>query len=345
MLKSVIDVERIKRYFRGEYSESDAAYVNELFFNKTGEKDLRDFMQRQFYESVAMAREDEKDLDHILFRIHYEMNNKQQQRKNPLTDFIRVFSRIAAILILPLLIFSGIYFFRSTGNSSTYWVEIKAPAWTRAQFSLPDGTNGWLNSNSKIRYDGNYLKDRKVTLDGEAYFDVTKDEKKPFIVSTNEICVKVLGTKFNIASYENENDVEVMLEEGKLMFFDKSMNRSYMMNPNDLVVYDKTTNNFSASAVEPKKYSSWTEGKLVFRNDALDVIARRLERWYNVEVEVIGRVDRDPRLRATFKDETLEEVLSLLNRSLKLDYKIEDRNLSSDGTYAKKKVLIAVKPR
>ena len=150
------------------------------------------------------------------------------------------------------------------------WVEIKAPAWTRAQFSLPDGTTGWLNSNSSIKYYGNFNTDRQVTLKGEAFFDVFKDRKRPFIVKHEmKLFVKVLGTRFNIASYENEKNVEVVLEEGKLIFNDKEMNKSYTMKPNDLVIYDKTLKDFSTEVVQPQKYLSWTEGKLVFRNDPL----------------------------------------------------------------------------
>ena len=191
--------------------------------------------------------------------------------------------------MLPIVILIGIHMYTETNLKKETWVEIKAPAWTRAQFSLPDGTTGWLNSNSSVKYNGNFNTDRQVTLTGEAFFDVFKDKKRPFIVNTTEINVKVLGTRFNIASYENENNVEVVLEEGKLVFNDKEMNKSYTMKPNDLVVYDKTLRNFSTKVVQPQKYLSWTEGKLEFRNDPLDVIARRLERWYNIDVEINGK--------------------------------------------------------
>ena len=179
-----------------------------------------------------------------------------------------------------------------------------------------------------------------MTLKGEAFFDVFKDKKRPFIVNTNEVNVTVLGTRFNIASYENEKNVEVVLEEGKLVFNDKEMNKSYTMNPNDLVIYDKTLKDFSTEVVQPQKYLSWTEGKLVFRNDPLDVIARRLERWYNIDVEINGNLAEDLRLRATFIDESLEEVLDLLKRSLPIDYKIENGNIQTDGIYRKTKVII-----
>jgi ferric-dicitrate binding protein FerR (iron transport regulator) len=242
--------------------------------------------------------------------------------------------------MLPLAIFIGVQTYKDAYLKKETWVEIKAPAWTRVQFSLPDGTTGWLNSNSSVKYNGNFITNRQVTLSGEAFFDVFKDKGRPFRVSTNEINVEVLGTRFNIASYEDENNVEVVLEEGKLVFNDKEMNKSYTMNPNDLIVYDKKLMDFSTEVIQPQKYLSWTEGKLVFRNDPLDVIARRLERWYNIDVEVKGSFREDLRLRATFIDESLEEVLALLKRSLAVNYKIEKGSIKTDETYAKKKVII-----
>ena len=117
------------------------------------------------------------------------------------------------------------------------------------------------------------------------------------------------------------------------------------MRPNDLVIYDKTLKDFSTEVVHTQKYLSWTEGKLIFRNDPLDVIARRLERWYNIDVEVNGCLAEDLRLRATFVDESLEEVLDLLKRSLPIVYRIEDRNLLPNGIYPKKKVIIELRSK
>jgi ferric-dicitrate binding protein FerR (iron transport regulator) len=223
------------------------------------------------------------------------------------------------------------------------WVEIKAPAWTRAQFSLPDGTTGWLNSNSSIKYSGNFNTDRQLSLDGEAFFDVFQDKKRPFIVHTPEINVTVLGTRFNVASYQDEKTAEVVLEEGSLVFNDNEMKESYTMKPNDLVTYNKARKQFSISVIQPQKYISWKDGKLVFRNDPLDVIARRLERWYNIDVELNVSSPEDIRWRATFVDDNLEEVLKMLKRSLHVDYKMEKRDLKSDETFTKTKVILSFK--
>lgn len=341
-----IDSEKLERFFKGKYSEKDTSYVDEVFCDKNKEKDLKCLLSRQFNELLPEDDVDKKDLDHILYRIHYDINTRLSARKAGLFDnIIKWTLRIAGVIMLPLVILIGIQTYKEDYLKKELWVEIKAPAWTRAQFSLPDGTTGWLNSNSSVKYNGNFNADRQVALTGEAFFDVFKDKKRPFIVNTNEVIVKVSGTRFNIASYEDEKNVEVVLEEGKLIFSDKEMNKSYTMRPNDLVIYDRTLRDFSTDVVEPKKYLSWTEGKLVFRNDPLDVIARRLGRWYNIDVEVNGCLTEDLRLRATFIDEGLEEVLDLLKRSLPINYRIENGDLKPDETFAKKKVIITLRTK
>jgi transmembrane sensor len=335
------DSEKIIRYFSGKYSDDDALYINEVFCDKNKERELKRFLSKQFDGILAENDIDKKNLDHILYKIHYDINTRLSSQKSSSFDIVAKWTlRIAAIAMLPLLVFLGVQTYREGNLKKEAWVEINAPAWTRAQFSLPDGTTGWLNSNSSIKYKGNFIADRKITLKGEAFFDVFKDKKRPFNVNTNEVLVTVLGTRFNIASYDNEKTVEVVLEEGKLVFNDKEMKESYTMKPNDLVIYNKTLKNYSTEVVQPRKYLSWTEGKLVFRNDPLDIIARRMERWYNIDVEIDENLSDDLRLRATFIDESLEEVLDLLKRSLPIDYKIENGILQTDGTYRKTKVTI-----
>jgi transmembrane sensor len=340
-MKESIDRDKVERYFKGEYSESDASYIDGIFSDNTREEELKQILAGQFDSQCLENEVIQKNLDHILYRIHYDIHMKKQEQKTWSFDHIMKWtSRIASVIILPLAVITGIHIYKESRLQKETWVEIKAPAWTRVHFSLPDGTSAWLNSNSSLKYKGNFSTDRQIQLTGEAFFDVFKDERRPFTVETNEIAVKVLGTRFNIASYENEKKIEVVLEEGKLVFSDEEMNKSYTMKPNDLLEYDKSERAFATRVVLPQKYSSWTEGKLVFRNDPLDVIARRLERWYNIDVEIDVVSPEDIRWRATFMDENLEEVLSLLKRSLPVDYKIEHSELLPDETYAKKKVII-----
>ncbi len=336
MVNKKFDIENINRYYKGDYSEEDQSNIVEIFTNNDKVKELEKLLRKQWYELLSKKDLKEVNLDHILYKLNYKINC--QASHSNLSNLFSWFSRVAAILILPLMIYTGIHFYRSVNKASPYWVEIQAPAWTRSQFILPDGTHGWLNSNSSIKYNGEFYSSREVTLDGEAFFDVKKDDKKTFKVYTGGINVTVLGTRFNIASYKDEKSIEVVLEEGSLLF--EKENSSYLMKPKDYIIYDKKLNNITISSVEPETYSSWTIGQLVFRNDSLDVIARRLERCYNVDVEVRGNFANQPRLRATFIDESIEEVLKLLKLSLPITYEIKPPQIKQDGTYSKTKVII-----
>ncbi|MEI6276137.1 MAG: FecR domain-containing protein [Prolixibacteraceae bacterium] len=345
MAKIDIDIETIRNFFKGQFRKEDETYVEEVFADDTKTQELKNYLSDDFDELKGeMDDSERKTHELILYKIHYEINtNRSLSQKRKFDPFIKWTLRLAGVIIIPLLLMIGIQSYKVFNLRKEVWVEIKAPAWTRAQFSLPDGTTGWLNSNSTVRYQGDFNDHRSVTLRGEAFFDVHKDSKHPFVVNTNEIAVRVLGTRFNVASYENEKIVEVVLEEGSIEFNEQGKDTFYTMKPNDLITYDKSRSDFTREEVQPQKYLAWTEGKLIFRNDPLDVIARKLERWYNIDVEINGNLSQNLRLRATFIEEDLEEVLALLKRSLPVDYKIESRGLMPDYTYAKKKIVISCK--
>jgi transmembrane sensor len=338
------DKKRLADFYSEGNSEDEAGWVETIFCDQNRKEEIRKVLSGQFKAVMSEDPSDNRNLDNVLYKIHYDLNMRKSEKKGIRSaGFVYRTLRIAAMIVLPLALFWGIKGYFTEGSQQLSWVEIKAPAWTRAKFTLPDGTTGWLNSNSSVRYSQSFVRDRKVTLNGEAFFDVFRDKKRPFIVITDDVMLNVTGTRFNIAAYDNEPEVEVVLEEGSLIFNDKKMIKTYSMKPNDLVIYDKEMGEYKTEIVQPQKYLSWTEGKLVFRNDPLDVICRRLGRWYNVDVAVnVGSVE-NLRLRATFIDENLEEVLDLLKRSLPIDYKIQNGNLNADNTFSKKRVTILPK--
>jgi ferric-dicitrate binding protein FerR (iron transport regulator) len=186
------------------------------------------------------------------------------------------------------------------------------------------------------------LSERSVKLNGEAYFDVRSDKTHPFTVDADHLLIKALGTKFNVASYNDETNMEIVLEDGELIIDEKESTRSVNVTPDELITYNKVKDEFLTEYVQTKSYVSWKEGKLVFRNDPIDVIARRLGRWYNVDVEIKGKDFDQLRLRATFIEENLEEVLWYLKRSLPIKYKITEGGIYSGDDYSKKKVTITL---
>jgi ferric-dicitrate binding protein FerR (iron transport regulator) len=150
--------------------------------------------------------------------------------------------------------------------------------------------------------------------------------------------VKVLGTKFNLNAYPEENYVEVVLEEGKVEFAVTGSTAAVEMEPNERLVY--SSNAVHIASTDPSKYSAWVEGKLMFRGDPMPEVARRIERWYNVQVELVDKDLEKDVIRGIFQDDSLEEVLDYISMTSPLRYRIIERKALEDGTYQKKKVLI-----
>ena len=253
----------------------------------------------------------------------------------------RWYSAIAAIILIPLLIVGIISTFklgslnRLLSEKATI-VSIAAPSGARMSFQLPDGTEGVLNGNSSIEYPVPFTNHRDVKLLGEAYFNVQKDENHPFTVRANLVEVQVLGTKFNVNAYPEEKATKVILEEGKVTCRFPEKQGEVTLLPNDRIVI--TERNMLKDQVDAANYTAWREGKLIFRSESMVDVAHRISRWYCVEVEIADQELKTYSFRATFIDDSLEEVLNLLKMTSPIDYKIIQRKKLPDGSFSKKRV-------
>jgi ferric-dicitrate binding protein FerR (iron transport regulator) len=198
-----------------------------------------------------------------------------------------------------------------------------------------------LNSGSSLSYSLPFNNNRQVRLEGEAWFEVNHDEAHPFEISTGNSTVKVLGTSFNMSAYPDENYVEVVLKTGKVEFMESNGSDNVTMVPSERLVFQN--GNISKSVTDPAKYNAWTEGKLVFRGDQMGEVARRIERWYNVKIDIGDKELEKYSFRATFEDDKLEEVLRLLSMTSPITYHISPRKLLADGTYEKELITINIK--
>jgi len=196
MINDSLDVEKLDQFFRGDFPEGDREYFRKVICDKTKEVELEHILKKQWYELLKDNQTEDKNLDHLLYRIHYELNTKRQglESKVSVRRILHWSIRIAAILFLPLLIYTGIQFYTGKGTNDPAVVEINAPAWTRVQFSLPDGSTGWLNSSSSLRYKSNFIRSREIFLNGEAYFNVAKNVNLPLVVDAGNINIKATGT-------------------------------------------------------------------------------------------------------------------------------------------------------
>ncbi len=290
----------------------------------------------------------------ILDRIHHEINLRSNSSK-PSKEFtiskaILWITRVAAIIMLPIL---GVLLFMISnrhleieGFAETVidTVEIVAPIGSRTVLQLSDGTVVNLNYGSKIKYPRVFSGDtRELTLEGEGYFEVAHNPKMPFVVKTEKLNIKALGTIFNVHAYSDDNVIETTLVEGKVVTEEVSEGGETkalgFLTPGQHVRYNKNTGKIISTKGNIEKYISWKDGKLEFDNEPILQVASKLSRMFNVDIEVADNI-KDYTYTVTFVDEPLYLILDLMAVTTPIMYIKSSRKKLQDGTYSKQKILI-----
>jgi len=257
---------------------------------------------------------------------------------------------IPAVALLIIISLSTFLLFRSSEVNPTsvsqHISEVTTKAGSRSKLVLPDSSIVWLNAGSKLTYNSEFgLKKREINLNGEAYFDV-KRSKIPFIIKTDAIQIKVLGTAFNIKSYSDEKTTETSLVRGEVeITVNKRPGEKFILKPNEKLVIAHDINETRKIVTEQKAplivlskltqlednsilETSWVNNKLVFRDESFEDLAKKMERWYNVKVEIkdpeIGQI----RLGGTFENETVVQALEALQITTGFHFEINSNQIT-----------------
>ena len=242
-------------------------------------------------------------------------------------------------MLLASLILGYLYFAES--EEEIRYAEVISTMGTVVRYELPDHSVVWLNSGSKLRYPTVFQKDnRNVELTGEAYFQVEAEPERPFYVNTpNGLSVYVYGTQFNVTAYEDDNYIETVLEKGKVNVLPPGQ-KTITLLPGEQLVYDKQTRQVQKNKVDVYGKVAWKDGKLIFRNASLEEIIKRLERHFNVDIEFNNHLGKEYSYRATFRTETLTQILDYLAKSANLKWKILTPEQREDDTFTKTKIIV-----
>ena len=270
-----------------------------------------------------------EDLSIILDKVHHRINLTQDQKpKNIMMKLIFTVSKIAAILIIGLLLGLSVQYFKKT--EAVYFTSL-APKGSVSQMVLPDSSIVYLNAGSQLKYAMGDLKGkREVFLEGEAWFDVTKNEKKPFLVHTAFYDVKVLGTQFNVKAYKTDDEITTTLEKGIVQITSSEnpiQGLTTVLQPGEQLVYNTKNKTVNVKNVEPRMFTAWKDHKLIFINMNLKELFVILERKYGVDIQVTNNLILDYHYDGTIKDETILEVMDLLKETLPIKYKIEGQSI------------------
>lgn len=341
-----IDYQVIKQYLDGKGTSEDRSRIISWFRQSDTEEELKEKSGQYWNDVPGDAADEEYDESVLLGRIYREIRMKEYLERSKPRTLIRIINfvaKIAAILFIPLLIL----YVSKDGNqkytkSEITYTEIYSPLGARTMFYLPDGSKGWLSGGSYLKYSEGFPgKTRDVSLKGQAYFDVISDKKKPFVVYGKSLEIIAKGTSFNVLAWEDEPETEIVLVDGKLDIYHKSdegRTRIASLDPGELLHHSPEPAETFVNKADVEKYTSWTKGKLIFREDPITDVVKSINRWYNVNIVIMDGILESYRYVATFQDETLDELLKMLSISSPIRYRDLPRKQLDDGTFEKRTI-------
>lgn len=319
--------ELITRYLSGELDEQSFAKLKQWTFASEAN---RRYVRQQIEIGFSMRVTNDNtsfDKDKAFEFFCQRVNESKQRNRKIYSLSWGKYLRVAAVILILILPFIGYWKGQETLKQAFADISIEAPMGARTKLYLPDGTLVWLNAGSKIVYSQGFgVNDRRLKIEGEGYFEVVRNEQMPFEVNAKELNLRVLGTKFNICNYPEDKEVTVNLLEGKVALHNavKLMPELYL-NPDEKMVMNKLTGEMIKSHCEAIHSSDWINDELFFDEDLLEDIVKRLERSYNVDIEVADSL-RNRRFYGSFKVQgnTIEEVLSTMASTNQMRYRYEN---------------------
>lgn len=259
-------------------------------------------------------------------RLSGRMNQPVVIAHTPISKHVWKYISFAASIAL--LFFISFYIMEKRADNELVYYETTAVPDAKTKIVLPDSSVVWLNANASLRYPRKFTdKIRKVNISGEAFFEVHKDTKKPFVVQADGIRIQVLGTSFNVDAETGSDEIEVTLLTGKIAIYNDanlSDKADLIMSPGEHATFRRTDKKLAVSHVRTGSATSWVSGEFIFRDNSLEEITRELQRAFHVKIHIENETLRQQTFDADFTDkETLEEILSIMQISAR--YTIEKR--------------------
>jgi len=309
----------IQKHQQDALSEQEKTLLTEMI-NSNGQ-------YADFFKNSTQAALPQSNVDDSYTKIR-DLLTKENSAKAKIRP-IKLWKYAVAASILLCGIFGLFYYSLKNDNELAYEVPMGA----QGDYILPDGTSVSLNGGSKLTVSEDFgLKNRNVTLEGEGYFDVKHDAKNPFIVTSKNLKIKVLGTAFNIRDYDDDTMLQTTLIRGKveLTYKEDSKENSYTLLPGDRITFSKNTIS-ELETVEKsdviisrenikedkllKNNIAWKDGLLVFDNDPLPLVVSKLEKWFNINIQIKDDKLLDKHFTGSFSNSSIEEILTLLKET------------------------------
>lgn len=266
---------------------------------------------------------DEVDVNKEWERLFSTINGKAVFEKRARRQFLQYMRYVAAVLLGVVVSLSATFFINQEDAPKVRNYKLVTSKGEKSYLQLPDGTKVWLNSCTTLEYAENYgHSNRDIYLDGEAYFEVAKNKKLPFVVKANGVDVKALGTAFNVSAYMEDLRLTTTLFYGKVAVQPNLTKQEVLLEPNQVAVYDKSRNRIEVVPYDKTHYAQWRGGSLTFEMMHLKDITKLLERNYNVIFRYENQRIKNLKFSGSFRNsEDLSEILNVIKTNTGIHYK------------------------
>lgn len=281
-------------------------------------------MKEYIKNIIAESLKDEVDVDREWERLFSSIEEKTIFKMKTRRLFLQYMKYAAAVFLGVGISLSTLYLTNQENLSAVGNYKLVTSKGEKSYLRLPDGTKVWLNSCTTLEYAENYgHSNRDIYLDGEAYFEVAKNKDLPFVVKTNGIDVKALGTAFNVSAYMEDSQLTTTLFNGKVAVQPTLTKQEVLLEPNQVAVYDKSRNKIEVVPFDKKQFAQWRGGFLSFEMMYLQDITKLLERNYNVVFRYENQGIKKLRFSGSFRNnEDLSEILNVIKTNTGIRYQI-----------------------
>lgn len=315
-MKKKIHKKLFAKYYWGITNEQERKEILE-----SHESDEMLKQQWENYHAIKLVTP-QPDHDKMTHNINQRINQslKKKEKRSLFSSFIMKYAAAGIITLLASSVLVYLLWYSPVAIDHVAMIEKENPRGQRSELLLPDGSKVWLNAESKITYPEDFKgNNRIVSLEGEAYFDVIKNDKKPFVVKTNRIDIEVIGTGFNVMAYPCDETITTTLVNGKVSVrrLDSKTQKvqKAILTPNHQAIYYKSEDKFVLDRVDVIKFTSWKQGKLIFDNIPFIEMVNVLERWYGTEILLQEDLRYKYHYTLTITDESITEVMNLVKKT------------------------------
>lgn len=324
----------ILKFLQKEASADEIKELDNWSESTVNRKELNDYGKLWLWSHQLKHRLPQVKFEDTWNQISFRRNTPKTR-----TIWIRSIAKYAAIILIVLNLgwWGAHEYYRTADIQESQQMQVSTNDASNSVILLPDNTKVYLRQGSCLKYDPQFKAgNREVSLEGEAYFEVTSDKKHPFLVKTKEAHIKVLGTKFNVSAEKGASICQTTLVEGKVEFITAN-GKKYMLLPNQMIELNLNNKDVKIKQVNSELYTAWKDGKIIFRDESLGEITKKLERIYHVKF-IYNNLDIAEKYRfsGTFHRETsIGEVISMLKLSTPITVTRDEKFPDPDIIYLK----------